>query len=228
MSVQRSSETSFEVGGRASDEDDARLVEALRAGDEAAFVALVERYHASLVRLAMLYVPNRAAAEDVAQETWLGVLRGIARFEARSSLKTWLFRIMTNRARTRGQREARSVPFSALWSPADDGEEPSVEPERFQPTEGAAYPGHWASPLRRWDGSPEEWLLSRETRSAVQHAIERLAPAQREVITLRDLEGWSSDEVCNALGISDTNQRVLLHRARSKVRHELDRYLSQS
>jgi RNA polymerase sigma-70 factor (ECF subfamily) len=185
----------------------------------------VERYHASLVRLALLYVPNRAVAEDVAQEAWLGVLQGIGRFEARSSLKTWLFRILTNRAKTRGQREARSIPFSSLGRPADEADEPAVDPERFLGTE-AEYPGHWAALPRRWEGSPEEWLLSGETRALVIEAIEALPPSQREVITLRDVEGWSSEEVCNVLNLSETNQRVLLHRARSRVRRALEEYLS--
>lgn len=206
-------------------EDDAYLVAALRAGEEIAFMTLIERYQASLVRLAMLYVPNRAAAEDVVQETWLGVLQGIDRFEARSSLKTWLFRILVNRAKRRGAREHRSIPFSVAWHPELDRDEPAVEPERFHPL-GHQWPGHWTSRPLSWEDLPEEQLVSREARARIDAAIAELSPSQREVITLRDVEGWGSTEVCNALGISETNQRVLLHRARSKVRRAMEQYLA--
>jgi RNA polymerase sigma-70 factor, ECF subfamily len=203
--------------------EDMLVVEALRRGDEAAFAALVGRYHATLIRLALMYVRDRAVAEEVVQETWLGVLNGLDRFEARSSLKTWIFRIVTNRAKTRGQREARSVPFSALAEPAELG--PSVDPARFRGRDQLFY-GHWSSPPRPWADVPEERLLARETREHIAAAIRELPPAQREVITLRDVEGWSSDEVCNALDLSETNQRVLLHRARTKVRQMLAQYLT--
>ena len=207
----------------AAEPDDERgLLQALREGDEAAFVALVDRYHARLVRLALLYVSDRAVAEEVAQETWLGVLQGLERFEGRSSLRTWLFRILTNRAKTRGVREARSVPFSAAWSAEDEPGEPAVAPERFLPPEHPEWPGHWAAAPA--DPLPEERLLANETQAVIRAAIAALSPAQREVITLRDVEGWSADEVCNALAISETNQRVLLHRARSRVRSALERY----
>jgi RNA polymerase sigma-70 factor (ECF subfamily) len=205
--------------------DDHRLVDSLRAGDESAFEMLIDRYHSSLLRLAMLYVPSRAVAEDVVQETWLGVLQGLARFEGRSSLKTWIFRILTNRARTRGQREGRSIPFSAVWNADDDPAEPAVEAERFLPPDHEDA-GHWVSFPRNWDELPEERLLSQETRAQIQQAIDALPGSQREVITLRDVEGWASEEVCNMLGISESNQRVLLHRARSKVRHTLEQYLA--
>lgn len=203
-----------------------RLVEALRAGDESAFETLIDRYHNSLLRLAMLYVPSRAVAEEVVQETWVGVLQGLGRFEGRSSLKTWLFRILTNRARTRGQREGRSIPFSAVRSPDADSAEPAVEAERFLPP-GHADAGHWVSYPPNWDELPEDRLLSQETRAQIQQAIDALPDSQREVITLRDVEGWGSEEVCNILGISESNQRVLLHRARSKVRHALEHYLDR-
>lgn len=208
---------------RASGSDDSRLVEALRRGDERAFTSLIERYHPSLVRLATVFVGNRAVAEEVAQETWLGVLHGIDRFEGRSSIKTWIFTILTNRARTRGQRESRSIPFSALDLTDVGTSEPAVEPERFRPA-GDRWEGGWVSFPRSWDDLPEERVVSRETRSRVASAIAALPPGQRQVITLRDVEGWSSDEVCNALGLSETNQRVLLHRARSKVRRALEAY----
>jgi RNA polymerase sigma-70 factor, ECF subfamily len=206
--------------------DDAHLVEALRNRDESAFLALIERYQGSLLRLATLYVPNREAAADVVQETWIGVLQGIDRFEARSSLKTWLVRILTNRAKTRGEREARTIPFSTAWRPEAEDAEPAVDPGRFLPR-GHEYAGHWAANPSRWDELPEERFFSIETHERIEQAITTLPPTQREVITLRDVEGWSSGEVCNALSISETNQRVLLHRARSKVRLALEEYLKE-
>jgi RNA polymerase sigma-70 factor, ECF subfamily len=199
---------------------ESELVEALRAGDEAAFAALVERYHAGFVRVARMYVRDLAVAEEVAQETWLAVLGAIDRFEARSSLKTWLYRILTNRAKTRGQRESRSVPFSSIGDP----DEPAVEPDRFRP-EGDQYPGGWKEFPHPWEGDPEERLLAGETRRLILATIETLPPNQRAVITLRDIEGFDAEDVCNVLELSDTNQRVLLHRARSRVRRVLEQYL---
>jgi RNA polymerase sigma-70 factor (ECF subfamily) len=155
-------------------------------------------------------------AEEVAQETWVGVLNGLDRFEGRSSLKTWIFRILVNRAKTRGERESRSVPFSSLES--GDGE-PSVDPDRFIEA------GAWASPPRAWEGEPEDRLLAGEARAVIDRAIEQLPTAQRQVITLRDIEGLDADEVVAVLDITDGNQRVLLHRARSKVRQALEDYL---
>lgn len=205
--------------GAAAFPDDMTLLDALRAGDEAAFETLIARYHGSLLRLAQLYVPSRAVAEDVVQETWLGVLSGLSRFEGRSSLKTWIFHILLNRARTRGQRESRSLPFSSVWDPQSEPGEPSVDPAQFDGT------GWWGPHPQAWSYVPEERLLADETRAMIQRAIEQLPPSQREVITLRDVEGWSSEEVCNSLNVSETNQRVLLHRARSKVRRALEQYL---
>jgi RNA polymerase sigma-70 factor, ECF subfamily len=199
--------------------NEAALVAKLRAGDEAAFRALIEMYHAMLVRVARMYVSTQAVAEEVAQETWLAVLQGIDRFEGRSSLKTWLFRILTNRAKTRGIREGRSLPFSAL-----EPDEPAVEGERFHGGDHN-WPGHWAAPPA---GFPEERLIARETREVIERAIEGLPPTQRAVISLRDVEGWSAEEVCNALTVSETNQRVLLHRARAAVRAALEQYLEES
>lgn len=204
-------------------EDDQRLVEALRRGDEDAFTSLIERYHPSLVRLAMVFVGSRAVAEEVAQEAWLGVLQGADRFEGRSSIKTWIYTILTNRARTRGQRESRSVPFSALAPTDGNSAEPAVEPERFRPA-GDRWAGGWISFPRAWNDLPEDRLISQETRAQLLATIAGLPPSQRMVITLRDVEGWAADEVCNVLGISETNQRVLLHRARSKVRRGLATY----
>jgi RNA polymerase sigma-70 factor (ECF subfamily) len=196
---------------------DAKLVERLRAGDEAAFMELIRELNPSLLRVARMFVPTSALAEDVVQETWLAVLNGIDRFEGRSSLKTWIFRILTNTAKTRGERERRSVPFATL-DLEEGGFEPAVERSRFTGT------GHWAVLPRAW---PEDRLLANETRSMIERAIERLPPSQRTVITLRDVEGWTADEVRNALELSETNQRVLLHRARAKVRSALEQYLSE-
>jgi len=200
-------------------EDEGALIARLRSGDESAFRALIDMYHAMLVRVARMYVSTQAVAEEVAQETWLAVLEGIDRFEGRSSFKTWLFRILTNRAKTRGIREGRSLPFSAL-----EPDEPAVEPDRFHGGDHS-WPGHWAAPPTRF---PEERLLAGETREVLERAIEALPPTQRAVISLRDIEGWSAEEVCNALTVSETNQRVLLHRARAAVRAALEQYLEES
>jgi len=201
--------------------EDARLVEGLRAGDEAAFAALMRMYGAGMLRVAQMYVSSRAVAEEVVQEAWLGVLKGIDRFEGRSSLKTWVFRIVANTAKTRGVREARSIPFSSLG----DGEgEAAVSPERFL-GDGERFPGHWAVPPASWAGMPETRLLATETMSVIRRAIDRLPSSQRAVLTLRDVEGLSAEEVCNALDLTETNGRVLLHRARAKVRAALEEHL---
>jgi RNA polymerase sigma-70 factor (ECF subfamily) len=202
--------------------DEMRLVEGLRAGDEAAFAELMRRYGASMLRIAQMYVRGRAVAEEVVQEAWLAVFKGIGRFEGRSSLKTWLFRILTNTAKTRAIREGRSIPFSALAGDEEDG--PSVDPDRFMGPE-ERFPGHWSAPPSSW-GEPESRLLASETLDVIKAEIDKLPPAQALVITMRDVEGFSSEEVCNALDITETNQRVLLHRARSKVRRALEEYLS--
>jgi RNA polymerase sigma-70 factor (ECF subfamily) len=202
--------------------EDRELVEALRRGDEAAFMRVVNAYGPALLRVARMYVPSGAVAEEVVQETWIGVLNGIDRFEGRSSLKTWIFRILTNIAKTRGQRERRSVPFSSAAGAAAG--EPAVDPDRFLPS-GDERARAWAIGPTPWP-DPEESLLSGETREEILEAIDHLPPAQREVITLRDVEGWSSEEVRNAMEISETNQRVLLHRARSKVRGAIERHLN--
>ena len=192
-------------------EDDAVLLERLRAGDETAFDELVARHDGALRRVARTYVRTDAAAADVVQETWLGVIRGLDGFEARSSLRTWIFRILVNRARTRAVREARDVPFSSLEG--DEG--PVVEPGAFDAG------GHWSSAPARLDGEPETNLLSGELRAHLLEAVEGLGPTQRAVITLRDLVGLNADEVCDILELTEVNQRVLLHRARSRVRAAL-------
>ena len=208
----------------AANEQDLALVAALRAGDETAFMMLVERYQPAMLRIAMMYVSTRAVAEDVVQDAWVGVLKGLDGFEGRSSLRTWIFRILVNTAKTRGQREARSVPFSSVWA-ADPEVEPSVDPERFLPLGHPSSPGRWAEPPAGWASTPEERLLAKETLAEVSRAIDALPPNQREVIRMRDVLGWTSADVRNALDISETNQRVLLHRARAKVRRALEGYL---
>ena len=203
---------------------DAQLVEALRAGDEDAFAQLVREYQPSLVRVARIYVSTQAAAEEVAAETWLAVLNGLDRFEGRSSLRTWIFRILTNIAKTRGQRDGRTLPFSALEDPGRVPEA-ALGADRFLDPEHPRWPGHWAVRPEPW---PEDAVIAAETQARLAEAIEALPPTQRAVISLRDIEGWSSEEVRNALELSETNQRVLLHRARSKVRRALESYLGES
>lgn len=203
--------------------DEAALIAGLRRRDESSFLDLVQRYHLGLVRLAQTFVPSQAIAEEVAQETWVGVLQGIDRFEERSSLKTWIFQILVNRARTRGEREARSVSFSAIDLETDNCG-PSVDPSSFAGPE-SEYPDHWLVPPRPWNLTPEQALLSQECKGHIERAIAGLPPIQREVITMRDVQGWSSEEVCNILGVSESNCRVLLHRARSRVRRAMEEYL---
>jgi RNA polymerase sigma-70 factor, ECF subfamily len=201
------------------------LVAALRNGDEAAFSYLIDRHHTAMVRVATLFCRDENVAEEVAQETWIAVLKGIEHFEARSSLKTWIFSILSNKAKTRGQRESRSVAFSDLMRDADEGAdlEPTIDQSRFKED------GWWvdARHPHHWETTPEAAYQSAEIRGCIAQAIQSLPPHQHQVITLRDIQGWSSDEVCNVLGISETNQRVLLHRARAKVRNALEPYFDE-
>ena len=194
---------------------EAALVADLRRGDESAFRSLFDAHNSSLLRLARTYSPTPALAEEIVQETWVGVVKGIDGFEGRSSLKTWIFRILANVARTKATREARTIPFSA--AAADEETDTGLDPDRFFAADHPRYAGHWKLGPTPW-GLPEERLLSDEMRQVLITAIDALPPAQREVITLRDIGGWPADEVCNALAISESNQRVLLHRARTKVR----------
>jgi RNA polymerase sigma-70 factor (ECF subfamily) len=193
-------------------------------GDEAAFAALVTRHHGPLLRIARSYVPSQAVAEEVVQETWLAVLNGLSRFEGRSSLKTWIFTILGNRAKSRGARERRSIPISALDRGGDSDEgDAAVDPDRFTDK------GRWARPPDRWDrDTPEQLVISAEARTVLERAIAELPPTQQAVITMRDLEGLGSQEVCNILELSETNQRVLLHRARSKIRRALEIYMTKN
>ena len=185
-------------------ESDADLLLRLRSGDEQAFVTLVERYHEPMLRLAVSFVPSRAVAEEVVQDTWLAVLRGLDGFEGRSSLRTWVFRILVNQARTTGTREHRSVPV------ADP--EPAVDPSRFDVS------GSWADPPERWIETAEERIEASKLADRIRARIDELPARQRQVVILRDIEEMSSEEVCAVLAISDANQRVLLHRGRSRLR----------
>jgi RNA polymerase sigma-70 factor (ECF subfamily) len=197
--------------------DDAELVPRLRAGDAGAFRAVVGCYHPMMVRVAETYVPSHAVAEEVVQDTWIAVMRGLDGFEGRSSLKTWMFHILANQARTRGQRERRTVPLSSLADELDA--EPSVPIERFAGPPGR---GMWAQPPERWSDQPEARLLSAATFSLVAETVRALPENQRRVLVLRDIEDWTSEEVRDLLDLSDVNQRVLLHRARSRVRAALE------
>ena len=212
----------MEQGTTTSDDD---LVTRLRAGDEAAFRDLITEFDAPLRRVARTYVATDAAADEVVQDVWVGVLRGIDRFEQRSSLKTWIYRILLNIARTRGVRDKRSIPFSSLGK--DDPDGPTFEPERFQNASGP-HPGHWSAFPARWHDQPEIRAVGHETITVVREALATLPASQQEVVRLRDIEGWSSVEVCNALELTETNQRVLLHRGRAKLRTALESYFEES
>jgi RNA polymerase sigma-70 factor (ECF subfamily) len=207
-------------------EGEAELVAALKRRDELAFVAMVERYQGQLVRLAIVYCRTKDIADEIVQDTWLAVIQGIDRFEARASFKTWLFQILVNRARTRAVREGRTLSFSSLADEADNADEPAVPADRFRPADDQ-WANNWAVPPHSWGDSPEALLLATETRQLIHQAIAQLPPAQQQVITLRDVEGWTSEDVCNVLELSETNQRVLLHRARSRVRAALENHFEE-
>jgi RNA polymerase sigma-70 factor (ECF subfamily) len=207
--------------GVAVGDEDAALVARLRDGEERAFEEAVAGLYPAMLAVAHGYVRTRSVAEEVVQEAWLGVLKGLERFEGRSTLRSWVLRIVANIARDRAVREARSLPFSSLGS---DDEEPAVAPERFYGAD-EPYPGGWRSFPSDWRTLPESRLLAHETLDLVKRAIEDLPEGQRIVITLRDVKGWDADEVCEALEISEVNQRVLLHRARMRVRTRLERHL---
>lgn len=196
------------------------LVDALRGGDERVFASLVDKHTSAMLRLALLYVPTLAVAEEVVQETWLAVLRGVDSFEERSSLRTWIFRILLNKAKSSGMAERRNLPLDDLDGGDAEGP-PVVDPTRF-----TGLPrGYWSSPPNHWDELPEEQLLARETLALVERAMERLPRGQRAVFELRDLQHWTAAEVCKALGITAANQRVLLHRARGRMRTSVEEYL---
>jgi RNA polymerase sigma-70 factor (ECF subfamily) len=211
------------VQERAPSAEEIELLAKLRAGDEAAFEALVNRHYGTMLAVARTYVSSRAVAEEVVQEAWLGVLKGLDRFEGRSSLATWIMRIVVNIARTRGGREARSIPYSSL---AEGGDQHAVEPDRFRGASDA-FPGHWRAYPGDWHRLPEEALHHKAALRVTVDAIAGLPPAQRAVITMRDVQGCGAEEVCDVLGVSDGNQRVLLHRARSRVRAALERHFDE-
>jgi RNA polymerase sigma-70 factor (ECF subfamily) len=204
--------------------DEKNVLERLRKGDEVAFEDFVDHYGPRLERLARTYVGESLAGE-VVQEAWLGFLQSLDRFEGRSSLKTWLYRILINTAKKKRAREARSVPFSSAR--ADDAG-PLVDPDRFLPLDHPRWPGHWSSPPHSWEGIPDSTLLSKEVLGVIEEALEKLPTAQRRALMLRDIEGFSAEEVRNLLGVSGTNQRVLLHRARSAVRRALEAYFEDA
>ena len=206
--------------------DEVELVEGLRRRSEGCFVRLVERYHASMLRLAWLYCGNRSGAEDVVQEAWLGVLRGIDRFESRSSLKTWIFQIVINCAKKHRRADGRVIPFDATGNPEEE-DEPAMPARMFQGQEGRR-PGHFLARLPDWDPSAESRLVSEEGERIIRAAIADLPPRQAEVITLRDLEGLSPREACELLGLSPENQRVLLHRARARIRQAVAGYFERT
>lgn len=201
--------------------DDA-TIERLLAGDEATFMMLVEQNQLSMLRVAQMYVSSHAVAEEVVQEAWIGILKGLPKFEGRSSLRTWMYKIVTNVAKTRGVREGRSLPFSALAGEHDD----PIDPSWFQGPDDPL-PGGWRTFPDDWRGIPEDRLLGRETLDHISRALDGMPAMQAEVVRLRDVQGWSSGDVCNALDLTETNQRVLLHRGRSRIRRELDAYLSE-
>lgn len=208
--------------------DDAAIVAALRARDEDAFRLLVDSWTPVMTRVARAHVSTDASAEEVVQDTWLGVLRGIDSFEGRSSVRTWTFRILTNTAKSRGVRERRSVPASSLGADAPDavaGNPPTVAPDRFRGSRDE-YPGHWRAFPERWP-SPEDAAVAAESSRTVRSVIDGLPARQRLVITLRDVHGFGSEEVCGLLGLTSANQRVLLHRARAAVRAGLERLHAQ-
>ncbi len=202
-----------------------RLLARLRAGDETAFRELVVRHDRAMKRIALTFVRTPSVADEVVQDTWLAVIKGLERFEGRSSLKTWIFRILANRAQSRGAREQRTTPFSSL-GPSEDEDGPTVDPDRFLPAEHAAA-GYWSVTPSRFFELPEDRMLAAETSALVTAAIEQLPERQQQVITLRDVEGWAAEEVCESLELSAANQRVLLHRARSAVRACLEEYFTE-
>jgi RNA polymerase sigma-70 factor (ECF subfamily) len=203
--------------------DETRLLNALRDGDETAFAELVDRYHGPLKRLARTFGATDAVAEEIVQETWLGALQGLDRFEERSSIKTWLFSILKNQARLRAAREKRSVPFSSLAGDGEEDDSPVVDPGRFQGDDGC-WPDHWAAPPRPW-AEPHLRLAAIEAREQLRGALAGLPQRQQLVVALRDVEGLTSDEVCKVLEIGEANQRVLLHRGRAAIRTRLEEYV---
>ncbi len=206
---------------------DAALLVRLKAGDEAAFTELVDRWSAPMLRVALTHTRMRALAEEAVQDTWLAVLQGVDRFEGRSTLRTWVFRILLYTCRGKAERERRVPPISELQrSAAEHGSGRAVPADQFLPSDHPHWPGHWSQPPRSWVRTPDDALLGSELRRHISDAVAALPERQRQVLTLRDVEGWTSEEVCRLLGVLPGNQRVLLHRARSTVRAALEPYLT--
>jgi RNA polymerase sigma-70 factor (ECF subfamily) len=189
-------------------------------------VWLIDTYSPPLKRLALAFVAGDAAADDVVQDTWIAVLTGINRFEGRSSLKTWIFKILSNRAKTRGARERRTVPFSEI-EPDDEVDWAAVNSERFLPPDHPTYPRHWATPPQSWSAIVEQSIVRREVMEVLRRGFESLPRSQRVVVMLRDVHGWPAHEVCAELELSEANQRVLLHRGRSRLRSILESYFAE-
>jgi RNA polymerase sigma-70 factor, ECF subfamily len=210
------------IASRTTADPDAEVLERLRRGDDQAFAELVDRWSPAMLRIARSYVSNAESAQDAVQDAWLGVIRGLAAFEGRSTLRTWVFTILVNRARTRGSREARTVPMSAL---SGDDSGPTVDPARFRGPDDP-YRDGWTPAGRpvQWEGQPEGRVLAGEALRLLEAALSALPPRQRVVVTLRDVQGMTSDEACDALGITAQNQRVLLHRGRAALRQALEEY----
>ena len=209
----------------AIERDEEQLLTRLRTGDEEAFCTLVRRHTPSMTRVAMAFVSRRAVAEEVVQETWLNVVRSLDAFEARSSLRTWIYRILGNCARRRAEQEQRLVPLSEIAADEVSGDELGVSRSRF--FDSGRWAGMWSTAVSRWEDLPEERLMSSELRTVLLASIEALPRMQRAVITLRDVEGWSPEEVCDYLEIANGNQRILLHRARAAARAAIERYLEE-
>lgn len=215
-----------EGGKGAASVADAVLIRKLRAGDEAAFQELITLHYGSMIRLALAHVSDRSIAEEVVQDVWMAVLEGLERFEGRSSLKTWIFSILSNKAKTRGVRESRSVPASSLTREDDEADEPAVDPSRWR--QSGHWKDYWSEYPQSWDeGTPEKVLLDKEGAMILEQAIAALPPRLKHIIIMRDVEGLESHEVCAILSISEANQRVLLHRARARVRTMLEGYLDK-
>ena len=202
--------------------DDEQIVAALRAGDEQTFRDLFGRSYPMMKRVARGYVDSDAVAEEIVQETWMAIVTGIEQFQGRSALATWMFSILTKKAKTHRARERRALPFSSIGGSGDD--EPAVDADRFQ-RDDEAFPGHWATPPRPWQ-KPERRLMSLEAREHLRQALEELPERQRVIVGLRDVEGLSAEDVCRVLDVSPENQRVLLHRGRSRLRAVLESYLA--
>ncbi len=207
--------------------DDEELIRRLRERDAGAFGVILDAWSPGMLRLARTFVSTGASAEEVLQDTWLAVTTGVGSFQARSSLRTWVYRILVNTAKRCAERESRTVPWSSWADDPADSDGPTVDPARFQAADGQ-YPGHWRDWPRQWPPSPERATMATELRAVLDRAVDGLPPRQRIVVMLRDIEGYPSDEVCAILDITAANQRVLLHRGRAAVRARLEHYFAMT